>query len=186
MEESGVFLEIAERETSKTSQKGRMIGELWIYEVWKSRIVCIGPDWPYGVVLIALIACISGLYALAVIPSVPASLQPLFWLFPVPLPLFYLALFLSDPGVPASLLQGGLVSSGCATCKVPSFPGRQHCSVCEVCIDGFDHHCPFAGKCIGQGNKRLFACFVGSLYGAVLGIVLWAVFVAKHPSGREI
>ena len=184
MEESGGFLEIVERKQAKTAQKGRLVGQLWIYEFSKARIVCIGPDWPYAVVTFALIACIAGLYALAVMPSTPAALQPFSWLFVVPLPLSYLCLFLSNPGVPDVLLQGDLASAGCPSCGAPSHPGRQHCSVCAVCIDGFDHHCPFAGKCIGEGNKRVFVCFVGSLYAAVLGVVLWGIFVAEHPKGR--
>ena len=35
-----------------------------------------------------------------------------------------------------------------------------HCSDCDVCIDGYDHHCPWTGKCIGKGNKLPFMAFI--------------------------
>lgn len=27
---------------------------------------------------------------------------------------------------------------------------------CRVCIEGYDHHCPWTGKCVGKGNVRYF------------------------------
>jgi hypothetical protein len=27
---------------------------------------------------------------------------------------------------------------------------------CRACIDGYDHHCPWTGKCIGRGNVKYF------------------------------
>ena len=35
-----------------------------------------------------------------------------------------------------------------------------HCSVCNVCIREYDHHCPCTGKCIGKNNLRTFYVFV--------------------------
>lgn len=31
-----------------------------------------------------------------------------------------------------------------------------HCMDCRVCIAGYDHHCPWTGKCVGRGNARFF------------------------------
>lgn len=27
---------------------------------------------------------------------------------------------------------------------------------CHVCVEGYDHHCPWTGKCIGKRNVRYF------------------------------
>ena len=32
----------------------------------------------------------------------------------------------------------------------------KHCYICDKCIEGFDHHCIFIGKCIGKNNKKIF------------------------------
>lgn len=35
-----------------------------------------------------------------------------------------------------------------------------HCYDCEICIEGYDHHCPWTSKCIGRGNLRYFYTFI--------------------------
>lgn len=39
-----------------------------------------------------------------------------------------------------------------------------HCDDCEICIEGYDHHCPWTSKCIGRDNLKTFYVFVGSLF----------------------
>lgn len=39
-----------------------------------------------------------------------------------------------------------------------------HCSECNCCIEGYDHHCPWTTKCIGKGNIIWFYCFVFSTF----------------------
>lgn len=184
MEETGRFLEVAAGQKQLPVSKSRFVGNLWVWEVARIGAVCIGPDWPYGVVISVLIACISGLYVSVVIPSIPDQIQWLSWLLPAALVLSYLFLFLSNPGIPLSLLRGHTSASNCDSCGAESLTGRQHCPVCGICINGYDHHCPFAGKCIGAGNKCVFVLFVCCFYAAVLGIVLWGIFIAKHREER--
>jgi hypothetical protein len=106
MEETGRFLEVAEGQKQLPVSKSRFVGNVWVWEVARVGAVCIGPDWPYGVVVSVLLACTSGLYASVVIPSIPDQMQWLSWLLPAALVLSYLFLFLSNPGIPLSLLQG--------------------------------------------------------------------------------
>ena len=34
-----------------------------------------------------------------------------------------------------------------------------HSPDCNICIEGYDHHCPWTGKCIGKNNLTLFYIF---------------------------
>lgn len=36
-----------------------------------------------------------------------------------------------------------------------------HCERCGVCIEGYDHHCPWTTKCIGERNIKFFYGFLG-------------------------
>jgi hypothetical protein len=62
----------------------------------------------------------------------------------------------------------------CHTCLVLKPPGAHHCSVCDNCVEGFDHHCWWLGVCIGARNHFDFllllwhgvVCLVFSAYQA--------------------
>lgn len=59
--------------------------------------------------------------------------------------------------------------------------GTVHCEECEVCIEGYDHHCPWTSKCIGKKNLTYFYIWIfSSLFSIVYFGLVTAYFVPSY------
>ncbi len=77
--------------------------------------------------------------------------------------------FIVNPGIPDRTKTG---HPHCSKCGLPrdATKGILHCDFCGVCVEGlrhyrdkqrigFNHHCPWVGKCIAKNNLVLFYVF---------------------------
>lgn len=67
----------------------------------------------------------------------------------------------------------------CTTCNIVRPPRSSHCSVCDWCVEEFDHHCGVVGSCVAKRTFRFFTFFlilttVIAAYIAIRSIVVLA------------
>lgn len=48
----------------------------------------------------------------------------------------------------------------CFYCRAFVSTSAKHCSVCDKCVPGFDHHCRWLNTCVGERNYKAFFTFL--------------------------
>ena len=133
--------------------------------------IMIGPDWPFflllwgGLTSVYIFIFIKYMTKLHLIISVFGIIS--FLLFFIP----YTATFLLNNGYPERN-EKSLIGEPrkkyqyCQVCEIWTRKDKnvEHCYECDICVEGYDHHCPWTGKCIGEKTINYFYCFICSIF----------------------
>ena len=65
-------------------------------------------------------------------------------------------------------------SAWCSTDDIPKPARSKHCSLCNACVEKYDHHCVWINACVGLHNYKWFIMFLLShtlicIYGVIVG-----------------
>ena len=128
-------------------------------------IIIISPQWPYFILLFLLSNFLFFLINHYTKFNKINFLKYLKWPFYFLWTLIYFLVSLKNPGYPKNNLEhlrGSRAMLYCDKCEIWYKPDSNtiHCNVCDICVEGYNHHCKWFGHCVGKRNIRLFFWFI--------------------------
>lgn len=79
-----------------------------------------------------------------------------------------------------SIHKHAIENNFCYLCECMVGDKSKHCSICNKCVEVFDHHCVWLNNCVGRKNYRTFiAClFTGLMGSVIIGSINLMLFIA--------
>ena len=133
-----------------------------------SPLIVIGPHWPLYFFCCTIITTFFSLF----FKHFWVHINIIFKIFGI---LIFLIFFISysytslvNPGIPkfdenAILGKPRENYRYCGICGIwiNIEENTSHCYDCNICYEGYDHHCPWTGKCVAKKKYKFFLCFFG-------------------------
>ena len=63
----------------------------------------------------------------------------------------------------------------CPDCLVIRTPRSRHCNTCNMCVERFDHHCPWINNCVGVHNHTYFILFLFFLVSTIISVLVCSI-----------
>ena len=128
-------------------------------------LLIIGPQWPYCLALIIGITLIYIFIYLYYNKNSSTIIKVLDWILYILWDISYIYTSIKNPGYPkmcSETIKGTKDMLYCEKCELWYKPSSStiHCEICDICIEGFTHHCFWFGHCIGVNNKKEFYAFL--------------------------
>lgn len=126
----------------------------------------IGPHWYFFIIMLIIITLITSfLYLKFLVYALNTATTILFFCLIGALVLVYSINVIINPGIAMNQVRNNLEEQYCTICKtyIKQNSNSFHCNLCNVCIEGFDHHCVWIGKCVGRKNKIWFYGLIGTV-----------------------